>query len=120
MAEIERIGPSRYSPTRSRIIMHNYVLTTVATASDKSQPLYEQARDALSIIDAQLIEAGSDKSQILMVMVYITDMAGKPEFNRAWDEWVDRNNLPLRACVGVQLEGDDLVELVVTASIDDP
>jgi enamine deaminase RidA (YjgF/YER057c/UK114 family) len=32
-----------------------------------------------------------------MVMIYITDIANKPEFNRAWDEWVDRSNLPLRA-----------------------
>ena len=48
--------------------------------------------------------------------LYITDIARKPEFNRAWDEWVDRANLPLRACVGASLEHDDLIELVVTAA----
>lgn len=52
-----------------------------------------------------------------MVMIYISDIANKSEFNRAWDEWVDRTNLPLRACVGAPLENDDLVELVVTAAV---
>ncbi len=53
-----------------------------------------------------------------MVMIYIRDITMKPEFNRAWDEWVDHQNLPLRACVGASLEHDDLVELVVTAAIE--
>ena len=43
-------------------------------------------------------------------------MTQKPEMNRAWDEWVDRNNPPMRACLGVTLEGQDLVEIVVTAA----
>lgn len=117
MTPIERIGPSRLSPTRSRSVIHNGIVTTVATSNTKAASLYEQAGDALANLDRQLQEAGTGKSHILMVMVYITDIARKPEFNRAWDEWVDRANLPLRACVGASLEHDDLVELVVTASI---
>jgi len=120
VASVRRIGPSRLSPTRSRSVTYKGVVTTVATASTKVSSLYEQARDALAAIDRNLQEAGTDKSRILMVMAYLTDIARKPEFNRAWDEWVDRANLPLRACVSASLEGDDLVELVVTAAIDDP
>ena len=118
MAPIKRIGPSRLSPTRSRSVIHNGVVTTVATSSVKVPSFYEQARDGLAAVDRQLKEAGTNKSRILMVMIYITDIAKKPEFNRAWDEWVDRANLPLRACVGASLENDDLVELVVTAAIE--
>jgi enamine deaminase RidA (YjgF/YER057c/UK114 family) len=118
MAAITRIGPSRLSPTRSRSMIHKGVVTTVTTSSIKISSLYEQARDALAAIDRQLQEASTDKSRIPMVMIYITDIARKPEFNRAWDEWVDRVNLPLRACIGASLEHDDLVELVVTASTD--
>jgi enamine deaminase RidA (YjgF/YER057c/UK114 family) len=117
MEEIRRIGPSALSPTRSRSVIHNGVLTTVATSATKVPSLYEQARHALATIDRNLEEAGAHKSRILMVMIYITDIAMKPEFNRAWDEWVDRSNLPLRACVGTSLENDDLVELVVTAAM---
>ena len=118
MLPITRIGPSRYSPTRSRIVIHDGVVTTVATATAKSPSLYDQSRDALANIDRLLSEAGTDKSRVLMVTIYITDIAGKAEFNRAWDEWVDRANLPLRACVGAALEKDDLVELIVTAAVD--
>ncbi len=118
MSDITRIGQSRYSPTRGRIVIHGGTLTTVATASVKSPSVYEQARDALANIDANLAEAGTDKGRITMVMVYVANIADKPEFNRAWDEWVDRDNLPVRACLGVDLEGDDLVELVVTAAAD--
>ncbi|NKB19300.1 MAG: RidA family protein [Alphaproteobacteria bacterium] len=116
MLNIHRIGPSKYSPTRSRIIVHEGVVTTVATASVKSQSLYEQAQDALTNIDLHLAEVGTDKSNVLMVMIYLSDISQKSEFNRAWDEWVDRENLPLRACIGAGLEEADLVELVVTAA----
>ncbi len=117
MTDIQRFGPSPYSPTRGRMVVYNGVATTVATAPTKSTSLYEQARDALGAVDRNLAEAGTDKSRVLTVMVYVADIRGKPEFNRAWDEWVDRENLPMRACLGVDLEGDDLVELVVTAAV---
>ena len=117
MEIVQRIGPSRISPTRNRSVIHNGIVTTVATSTTKVASLYEQARDALTEIDRNLAEAGTHKSRILMVMIYITDIANKPEFNRAWDEWVDRSNLPLRACVGAPLENNDLVELVVTATV---
>ena len=117
METVRRIGPSRISPTRSRSVVYNGVVTTVATSNTKAPSLYEQARDALATIDRNLEEAGTHKSRILMAMIYITDIANKPEFNRAWDEWVDRSNLPLRACVEAALENGDLVELVVTAAL---
>jgi enamine deaminase RidA (YjgF/YER057c/UK114 family) len=104
------------TPTRSSAVAHGGLVYAVATAKTKSLSLYEQTRDALSAIDRTLAEAGSGKSRILRATVYITDMARKPEMNRAWDEWVDRANAPQRACIGVTLEGDDLVEILVIAA----
>lgn len=118
MIPITRIGKSRLSNTRSRSVVFQGVLTTVSVAADTAQPLYEQSRQALAVLDDNLAEAGTDKSRVLMVMIYLTDIDAKPEFNRAWDEWVDRDNLPLRACVGAPLEGDFLVEIVTTAAVD--
>ena len=103
-------------PTRSRGAAHDGILYTVATAKDKSGALYEQTKDALAQIDATLAEAGSSKSRILRATVYITDMSRKPDMDRAWDEWVDRVNPPQRACIGVQLDGQDLVEILVIAA----
>jgi enamine deaminase RidA (YjgF/YER057c/UK114 family) len=102
-------------PTRSRSVIHNGIVTTVAVSNSKATSLYTQARDALATIERNLAEAGTTKVKILTAMIYITDIRNKSEFNRAWDEWVDLENPPLRACLGVDLEGDDLVEIVVTA-----
>jgi len=112
---IERI-PGQI-PTRSRAVIRDGIVTTVATSATQEPSLYAQACDTLAAIDRNLAQAGTNKSRILTAMVYITDMSRKPELNRAWDEWVDRANPPLRACLGVALEGDDLVEIVVTAEV---
>ena len=61
-------------------------------------------------------DGGHDKGRILSAIVYIADIARKEEMNRAWDEWVDRANPPMRACLGVDLEPPHLVEIVVTAA----
>jgi enamine deaminase RidA (YjgF/YER057c/UK114 family) len=104
------------APTRSRAVMHDGIVYTVATAPVKSPSLYEQTRGALAAIDKNLADAGTTKSRILRATVYITDMSQKAEMNRAWDEWVDRANPPQRACIGVVLEGQDLVEILITAA----
>jgi enamine deaminase RidA (YjgF/YER057c/UK114 family) len=103
-------------PTRSRAVAHDGLVYTVATAAQKSPSLYEQTRQALAAIDKNLADAGSNKSRILRATVYITDMSKKSDMNRAWDEWVDMANPPQRACIGVALEGDDLVEILVIAA----
>jgi enamine deaminase RidA (YjgF/YER057c/UK114 family) len=43
-------------------------------------------------------------------------MKQKKEMNRAWDDWVDPKNPPMRACIGVDLEPPHIVEIVVTAA----
>ena len=102
--------------TRSRAVVHDGIVYTVATAPVKSPSLYEQTRGALAAIDKNLADAGSH-ARILRATVYITDMGQKAEMNRAWDEWVDPANPPQRACIGVALEGQDLVEILVTAAV---
>lgn len=104
-------------PTRCRVVIHGGLVSTVATSPDKAAGIYEQTRLALARIEASLAEAGTGKSRILTATVYITDMAHKAEMDRAWGEWVDPANPPMRACVGVALEGRDLIEIVVTAAL---
>lgn len=105
------------TPTRSRAVVHNGMVMTVAVTPDPAPPgIYQQTVNALRRIDESLAMAGSDKSRILSAIVYIADIARKEEMNRAWDEWVDRDNPPMRACLGVELEHPHLVEIVVTAA----
>jgi enamine deaminase RidA (YjgF/YER057c/UK114 family) len=105
------------TPTRSRAVVHDGLVLTVAVAPDPvTSSLYEQTAKALARIDESLALCGTDKSKILSAIVYITEMKQKSEMNRAWDEWVDPKNPPMRACVGVDLEPPHIVEIVVTAA----
>jgi enamine deaminase RidA (YjgF/YER057c/UK114 family) len=105
------------APGRSRIVKHAGTVYTVATAGDKASSVRQQTADALAVIDRNLAEAGTDKSQLLSATVYITDMAHKPDMDQAWCAWVDPDGAPQRACVAVALAGEDLVEIVVTAAV---
>jgi len=105
------------TPTRSRAVVHDGLVFTVAVAPDPVTPsLYEQTVKALARIDESLALCGTNKSRILSAIVYITDMKQKGEMNRAWDQWVDTKNPPMRACFGVELEAPHIVEIVVTAA----
>jgi enamine deaminase RidA (YjgF/YER057c/UK114 family) len=105
-----------HTPTRSRAVAHDDLVFTVAVSPDPVSPsMYEQTVKALQRIDASLAECGSNKSKILTAIVYIADIKQKAEMNRAWDEWVDMKNAPMRACLGVDLEPPHIVEIVVTA-----
>lgn len=107
-------GPGR---PRSRVVVHDGLVFAVATAPVKSDSLYDQTVQSLAFLDESLAMAGSGKGRILQATVYITDMSRKAEMNRAWEEWVDFDNPPQRACVGVALEDRDLVEIVVIAAL---
>lgn len=103
-------------PTRCRAAIHDNLVFAVAVAPDKVASMYEQTKMALADADATLAEAGTDKSRILAAMVYVSDMKLKEEMNRAWDEWADVANPPMRACIGATLAGASLVEIVFTAA----
>jgi len=106
------------TPTRSRAVVHAGLVFTVAVSPDPDPDpdVYEQTRKALKRIDESLAMSGTDKSKILSAIVYIADISRKEDINKAWDEWVDRANPPMRACLGVDLEAPHLVEIVVTAA----
>jgi enamine deaminase RidA (YjgF/YER057c/UK114 family) len=104
------------TPTRSRAVVHDGLVFTVAVSPDPDPGFYEQTRKALRRIDESLAMSGTDKSGILSAIVYIADIAHKNEMNKAWDEWVDPANPPMRACLGVDLEPPHLVEIVITAA----
>ena len=67
---------------------------------------------------SRLMNAGSASAslKILSAIIYLNDVTQKKELNRAWDEWVDAKNPPMRACVGVDIEAPHVVEIVVTAA----
>jgi enamine deaminase RidA (YjgF/YER057c/UK114 family) len=63
-----------------------------------------------------LAAAGTDKSYLLSAQIFVSDIALRPQMNEVWNAWIDPRNPPTRACVGVQLEGNTKVEIVVVAA----
>ncbi|SHK09300.1 Enamine deaminase RidA, house cleaning of reactive enamine intermediates, YjgF/YER057c/UK114 family [Roseomonas rosea] len=104
-------------PGRSAAVVHDGRVFAVVTAPEKEPSLLAQTRGALRALDTRLEAAGSHRSLVLSATVYITDMSQKAEMNQAWLEWVDMENPPQRACLGVALEGEDLVEITVVAAL---
>lgn len=85
---------------------------------DDTLDMYGQTKQVLSEIDKWLVEAGTDKSRILMAQVFVANMIEFDEMNRAWDEWVAEGNSPPRAAIEAKLANPNWkVEIVITAAI---
>lgn len=102
---------------RNKSSAYKDLVWTVATASDTSLPIEGQTRLTLDTIEANLVELGSDKFSMISAQVFLANMADKPAMDAVWCEWIgdDPDHWPQRACLGVDLAGSDLIEVVVTA-----
>jgi enamine deaminase RidA (YjgF/YER057c/UK114 family) len=100
------------------VIHSNTIYLAGVIPDDRSQPVGGQARQCLEKIDALLKTVGSDASNLLQVLIYVTDMNGYDEFNAVWKDFFKAQNMPARAMVGVKELGPGLlVELVATAAL---
>lgn len=76
-----------------------------------------QTHEALSRVDALLVEAGSDRSRLLSVTVHLKSMADFATMNTCWERWLGGVAAPARTTVQAALATDDLlVEFTVTAA----
>ncbi|WP_282340125.1 MULTISPECIES: RidA family protein [Pseudomonas] len=88
----------------SEIVIHNgTVYLAGQLADDYAGDIRAQTRETLASIDRFLAEAGSDKSKILSVTIYLKDMADYAGLNLEWDAWVAEGATPARACVEAAL-----------------
>ena len=100
-------------------IFNGVVYLAGQVAADLSQDIHGQMREVLDLIDALLAQANSNKSRILMVQIYLADLADYAGMNVVWDDWVAdiKGNAPPRATVQAKLANAGYkVEVVVTAA----
>lgn len=103
---------------RCRAVRHGGYVYAVATDLSAGATVAEQTRNTLETLERTLEEAGSDRTRLLQATVYLRDMSTKAEMDEVWCEWIGpQENWPQRACVGTDLAGADLVEIVVTAAV---
>ena len=81
----------------SQCVVHGdtvYLAGQVADDGDASAG--DQTRQVLEKIDGLLAEVGSDKSKLLSVQIWLTDIRDFAAMNEAWDAWVPEGQAPAR------------------------
>ena len=113
---MERLNKSH---RMSQIVMHGDTIYLAGqVCKDDTQDMKGQTQSVLDKIDAHLESVGSNKSKLLMVQIFVSDMSLVGQMNEAWDAWVDQNDPPARACVQAPFARPELlVEMVATAAI---
>lgn len=99
---IMRIG---VGPRLSRVVVHGdtIYLTGCIAEQTKGKSVREQTQEVLVMIDRLLADAGSDKTNLLSVQIYLAKIATYAEMNAAWDDWIPEGHTPARATFEAKL-----------------
>jgi enamine deaminase RidA (YjgF/YER057c/UK114 family) len=113
--QIQRHGTTRrYSDS----VVHNGTVYLVEVPSNLDDDITAQTTNLLASLERLLSQAGSDKSCLLMVTIYLADMADYDAMNAVWDNWLAEGSAPSRACVQARLANPKYrVEMALTAAI---
>jgi enamine deaminase RidA (YjgF/YER057c/UK114 family) len=110
----------RYEPSTilsQAVVRGDTVYLAGITANDLSKDIKGQTQEVLDEIDRLLAACDSDKSKILQCHIWVCDIRYRVPMNDVWIEWVDKGNLPARACVEARLaDPRALVEIMVIAA----
>jgi len=108
------------TPIISYVTVRDNMVYLAGITADPAHPgdIKDQTTQVLGRIDRLLKLAGTDKSKLLTVKVWLTDMSLFATHNEAWNAWVDAKSPPVRACLhSPQLWAPGLiVEIMVTAA----
>jgi enamine deaminase RidA (YjgF/YER057c/UK114 family) len=103
----------------SEMAVHNGVAYLAGQVpDDATADIDGQTRQVLAAVDTLLARAGSDKSRILRVQIYLADLADFAAMNAVWEDWVAAGHAPPRATVQAALARPQWkIEVVVTAAV---
>ncbi|MBN2979533.1 hypothetical protein BFW88_27140 [Pseudomonas fluorescens] len=104
----------------SQIVVHSgTVYLAGQVGDDMSAGIEQQTRETLANIERLLDLAGTDKTKLLSVTIYLKDIdADFAGMNAVWDTWLPKGAAPARATVEAKLcEPQILVELSVVAAL---
>lgn len=115
-ADLQRLHvAARYSEAA---IFNGVVYLAGMVPEGEGADIRTQTADVLAQIDTRLAEAGSDKTRLLRVQIYLADIADIAGMNEVWDAWVAPGHAPPRATVQAALASPLWrIEVVVTAAV---
>lgn len=113
----ERLDISKDPRMSDVVIFNDVVYLSGQVPKDFSSDFSEQVNQTLEKIDDLLEKSGSSKSQILSAQLWIRDMEDFGEMNKIWNNWIDAENKPVRACVEAPMAHPDIrFEAMITAA----
>lgn len=103
----------------SEMAIHNGVVYLAGQIpEDPKLDIEGQTRQVLEAIDKLLARAGTDKTKLLMVQIFLVDLKDFEGMNRVWDAWVVPGHTPPRATVQAYLASPQWrLEVVATAAV---
>lgn len=114
MTDITRLDTG---PRMSQAAIHNGTIYLAGQVGEAGASVTEQTKSCLAKVDALLDRAGSDKTKLLQVTIWLADMADFAEMNAVWDAWVPDGHSPARATGEAKLATPDYkVEVIAIAA----
>jgi enamine deaminase RidA (YjgF/YER057c/UK114 family) len=106
-------------PRMSQAVVHgDTVYIAGQVADDRKGSIESQTQQVLAKIDALLEAAGTDRSKLLAVSVFLPQITDFDAMNKVYDNWIDKKNPPIRACVEARLADPDLrIEMTAMAAV---
>lgn len=99
-------------------VHHGVVYLAGQVPDDPTQDIRGQTAQVLGMIDRLLARAGTDKRHLLMVQIFLADLADFDGMNEVWDAWVPPGDAPPRATVQARLARPEWrIEVVATAAV---
>lgn len=115
---MQQIVRHEVGPRMSQMVVYGETIYLCGqTAADRSVGAADQTRQILARIDELLAVAGSNKSKLLSVQIWLADIRYYDEMNAVWDAWVDPENTPGRATCEARMAFPDVfVEIIAIAA----
>jgi len=112
---ITRIDPGK---RLSGAVVHGETVYLAGQVADKTKAdIKGQTQEVLGKIDKLLAKAGTKKSNLLSVQIFLPDMRNFAAMNEVWEKWMDPTNPPARATIGAALATPELlVEIMAVAA----
>jgi enamine deaminase RidA (YjgF/YER057c/UK114 family) len=90
-------------PRMSEAVVHGGKVYLAGFVAERGDTVAEQTADILAQIDETLAKCGTDKTKMIKVNIWLTDITTIGEMNAVWDAWVVAGHTPARATVEAKL-----------------
>lgn len=109
----------KMGPRMSQAVVFNGAVHIAGQVADSRKTgIEDQTREVLAKIDSLLAEAGTSRSNLVAVNVFLPHITDFDAMNRVYDAWIDPKRPPARACVEARLADPDLrIEITALASL---